>query len=74
MGHGKQVIDTHTRLDHAMPHCNSWQFFKSILDGKSRGVFDGKIHVHRDAQKTDAKQSNDALLPPTPDGYGRLLQ
>jgi Fe-S cluster assembly protein SufD len=62
MGHGHQVVDTHTRLDHAVPNCTSWQFFKSILDGKCRGIFDGRIHVHRDAQKTDAKQTARSLL------------
>ncbi len=62
MAAGKQLLDNHTRLDHAMPHCNSHELYKGILDGQSRTVFSGKIHVHPDAQKTDAKQTNQNLL------------
>ena len=47
---------------HASRHCNSRQFYNGILDGKSRGVFHGRIIVHKDAQKTDAKQTNKNLL------------
>lgn len=57
-----QLIDNHTVIDHAKPHCESHELFKSILDGKSRGVFNGKIYVRKDAQKTDAKQTNKTLL------------
>ncbi len=59
---GDQVSSNHTRLDHAKPNCYSFQVYKGILDDKSNGVFNGKIFVHEDAQKTDAKQSNQAIL------------
>jgi Fe-S cluster assembly protein SufD len=59
---GDQLMDCRTRIDHAMPHCNSYELYKGILDDKSKGVFNGKIFVREDAQKTDAKQSNQALL------------
>ena len=59
---GRQHVDNHTRIDHAQPHCSSRQLYKGILDGKSRGVFSGKIVVHKAAQKTDAKQANKNLL------------
>jgi Fe-S cluster assembly protein SufD len=59
---GHQHIDHHTIIDHAMPHCNSHQLYCGILDGHSTGVFNGKVIVRQDAQKTDAKQSNKNLL------------
>jgi Fe-S cluster assembly protein SufD len=59
---GSQLIDNHTSIDHAMPHCNSHEIYKGILDGQARGVFNGKIYVRPDAQKTDAKQTNQTLL------------
>jgi Fe-S cluster assembly protein SufD len=62
VGGGEQLIDNHTRIDHARPHCASHELYKGILDGKSRGVFAGRIYVHQDAQKTDAKQTNQTLL------------
>jgi Fe-S cluster assembly protein SufD len=62
MGRGTQVIDNHTSLDHATPHCNSYQIYKGILDDRAEGVFNGKIYVQPGAQKTDAKQTNRALL------------
>jgi Fe-S cluster assembly protein SufD len=62
MGGGEQLVDNHTRIDHAKPHCASHELYKGILDGKSRGVFAGRIYVHQDAQKTDAKQTNQTLL------------
>jgi len=62
LGNDRQVIDNHTAIDHAMPHCNSHEVYKGILDGHSRGVFNGKIFVRQDAQKTDAKQTNQTLL------------
>ncbi len=62
LGRDRQVVDNHTRIDHTMPNCNSYELYKGILDDRSRGVFNGKIHVHPDAQKTDAKQTNRALL------------
>ncbi len=62
MPSGRQHIDNFMRVEHASPHCNSRQFYTGILDGKSRGVFSGRIIVHEDAQKTDAKQTNRNLL------------
>ena len=62
LGNDRQLIDNHTEIDHAMPHCNSHEIYKGILDGQSRGVFNGKIFVREDAQKTDAKQTNQTLL------------
>jgi len=50
------------KVEHASPHCGSRQFYHGILDGQSRGVFHGRIIVHKDAQKTDAKQTNRNLL------------
>jgi Fe-S cluster assembly protein SufD len=58
----RQHIDNHTFIRHAKPHCHSFESYKGILDGKSRGVFNGRIYVNREAQKTDAKQSNSCLL------------
>jgi Fe-S cluster assembly protein SufD len=59
---GDQLVDNHTFIDHAYPHCASHELYKGILDGKARGVFNGKIYVRQDAQKTDAKQTNKTLL------------
>jgi Fe-S cluster assembly protein SufD len=59
---GEQHVDNHTVIDHAKPHCSSRELYKGILDGKSSGVFNGKIIVRKDAQKTDSKQSNKNLL------------
>jgi Fe-S cluster assembly protein SufD len=59
---GKQLLDNHTTIDHAQPHCSSREFYKGILDGKSTAVFNGKILVRKDAQKTDSKQSDKNLL------------
>lgn len=62
LGLGSQVVDNHTRIDHAKPNCHSFEVYKGILGGKATGVFNGKIFVYEDAQKTDAKQSNQAIL------------
>jgi Fe-S cluster assembly protein SufD len=62
LAEGRQLIDNHMRVEHAKPHCNSHELYKGILDGKARSVFNGLIHVHHGAQKTDAKQSNRNLL------------
>jgi Fe-S cluster assembly protein SufD len=62
LGDGKRVVDNHTAIDHAMPNCASHELYKGILDGQSHGVFNGKIMVRQDAQKTDAKQTNKTLL------------
>lgn len=58
----KQLVDNHTTIDHAKPHCGSHEVYKGILADQSRAVFNGKIIVRPDAQKTDAKQTNKALL------------
>ncbi|MBS1706870.1 MAG: Fe-S cluster assembly protein SufD [Armatimonadetes bacterium] len=58
----EQHCDNHTRLDHAFPNCNSFEVYKHVLSGRSTTVFNGKIYVHQDAQKTDAKQTNQAIL------------
>ncbi len=59
---GRQHVDFHTKIDHAKPHGTSHEFYKGILNGHARGVFNGRIYVHPDAQKTDAEQSNKNLL------------
>jgi Fe-S cluster assembly protein SufD len=59
---GTQHADNHTVIDHAKAHCASHELYKGILDGKARAVFNGKIFVRQDAQKTDAKQTNQTLL------------
>ena len=55
-------VDNHLRVEHAKPHCDSREYFKGILDDHARAVFTGRIIVHKDAQKTDAKQTNMNLL------------
>ncbi len=57
-----QLFDTHTLIDHAKPHCNSHEHYKGILDDKSRGVFNGKVIVRQDAQKTNAFQENNNII------------
>jgi Fe-S cluster assembly protein SufD len=59
---GKQHIDNFTVIDHAKPNCASHELYKGILSDRSHGVFNGKIFVRKDAQKTDAKQTNKVLL------------
>jgi Fe-S cluster assembly protein SufD len=59
---GRQHVDNHTVIDHAKPHCSSREVYKGVLDGTSRGVFDGKVIVREDAQKSDARQVNSNLL------------
>lgn len=59
---GSQHVDNHTLVDHAMPNCYSNELYKGILDDKSTGVFNGKIWVRKDAQKTNAFQSNKNIL------------
>lgn len=56
------LVDNHTSVDHAFPNSNSNELYKGILDDKSTGVFNGKIFVRKDAQKTNAYQSNKNLL------------
>lgn len=62
LGNGKRLVDNHTIMDHAMPHCESSELYKYILDDKSTGVFNGKVFVREDAQKTNAYQSNRTIL------------
>ncbi len=62
VGDGRQHLDNYMLVEHASPHCSSRQFYNGILDSKSHGVFHGRIVVHKDAQKTDAKQTNRNLL------------
>lgn len=57
-----QHHDQHVQIDHLAPSCTSRQRFRGLLSGTARGVFTGRVHVHRDAQKTDAAQSARALL------------
>lgn len=58
----KQLMDYHLDVDHRVPHCTSNESFKGILYGRGRAVFDGRIHVARNAQKTDAHLSNRNLI------------
>jgi Fe-S cluster assembly protein SufD len=62
MGQDSRHIDNHTLADHAAPHCTSHELYKGVLDDSSRGVFRGRVLVRKDAQKTDAVQSNPNLL------------
>jgi len=62
IGGDRQHLDNYMLVEHASPHCDSRQFYNGILDGRSHGVFHGRIIVHKDAQKTDAKQTNRNLL------------
>ena len=59
---GRQHVDNHTAIDHCKPHCASHELYKGVLAGRSAAVFNGKIFVRQDAQKTDAKQTNKNLL------------
>jgi Fe-S cluster assembly protein SufD len=62
LGGGAQHMDTHTRIDHAVPHGTSRELYKGVLDGRARGVFHGLIVVREGAQKSDAWQANRNLL------------
>ena len=55
-------MDNHTLVDHRKPNCYSYELYKGILDDRSTGVFDGKVYVRKDAQKTNAYQSNKNIL------------
>jgi Fe-S cluster assembly protein SufD len=59
---GSQHLDNHTTIDHAKPHGSSRELYKGILDGKAGAVFNGRILVRKDAQKTDSKQTNKNLV------------
>jgi Fe-S cluster assembly protein SufD len=60
--HETQHIDHQTRIEHAFPNCTSREVYKGILDGTSHAVFNGKVFVRPEAQKTDGKQTNKNLL------------
>ncbi|HKY06709.1 MAG TPA: Fe-S cluster assembly protein SufD [Candidatus Binatia bacterium] len=62
IGAGKQHVDNYTEIEHVKPRATSWELYKGILDDASHGVFNGKIVVHKDAQKSDARQTNRNLL------------
>jgi Fe-S cluster assembly protein SufD len=59
---GKSHVDNHTNVDHTIPHAESNELYKGILADQSRGVFNGKIFVRQDAQKTNAFQQNNNIL------------
>lgn len=59
---GAQHVDNHTVIDHAKPHGASHELYKGILDGRASAVFNGRIIVRKDAQKTDSKQTNKNLV------------
>jgi Fe-S cluster assembly protein SufD len=59
---GEQHCDHQTQIIHAQPNCFSRELYKGVLDGRSHGVFNGKVFVHPVAQKTDGKQTNNTLL------------
>ena len=62
LARGSEHIDTTLVVDHAVPQCESRELFKGVLDDQARGVFQGKIIVRPDAQKTDGKQMAQALM------------
>ena len=62
LGNGEQHVDHFTTIDHAKPGGSSREYYRGILDGRSRGVFRGRVIVRKDAQKTDARQANRNLL------------
>jgi len=59
---GRQHADHHTRIDHKAPHCTSRELYRTVLDGRSHGVFNGKVMVHEGAIKTDSNMSNGNIL------------
>ncbi|MGB0124369.1 MAG: Fe-S cluster assembly protein SufD [Silvibacterium sp.] len=62
IGDDHQHLDNYMLVEHVSPRCGSHQFYNGILSGSAHGVFHGRIIVHKDAQKTDAKQTNRNLL------------
>jgi Fe-S cluster assembly protein SufD len=62
VGQGRQHIDNHTEINHAVPNCTSDEYYKTVLDDHSRSVFRGRIIVAKDAQLTNADQQNNNLL------------
>jgi len=59
---GQQLVDNHTLVDHQKPSCFSNELYKGVLLERSTGVFNGKVYVHQDAQKTNAFQQNNNLV------------
>lgn len=59
---GKQHYDNHTVIEHVAPHCDSEETYRNIAAGESHAVFNGRIHIHQDAQKSNANMSNKNLL------------
>jgi len=59
---GTQLVDNHTLMDHQVPNCESSELYKGVINEKSTGVFNGKIYVRKDAQKTNAYQSSKNIL------------
>ncbi len=59
---GNQHVDNHTIVDHKVSHCESFELYKGVIDGKATGVFNGKVFVRKDAQKINAFQSNGNVL------------
>ncbi len=62
LGRGSDHIDTTLVVDHAVPHCESRELYKGVLDGEAKGIFQGKVIVRPDAQKSDGKQMAQALM------------
>lgn len=58
----KQLVDYHLTVEHEVPHCTTQEIFRGIVGGEARAVFNGKIHIHPDAQKTLAELHNRNLL------------
>jgi Fe-S cluster assembly protein SufD len=59
---GREHVDNHTTVDHKVPHCISNELYKGLIDEKATGVFNGKVFVREDAQKTEAYQSNSNIV------------
>lgn len=62
LAQGEQLVDNHTAIFHDHPNCNSWEVYKGVLADRAHAVFNGKVLVKAEAQKTDAKQTNRNLL------------
>ncbi len=62
LGEGHQMIDNHTTIDHAMPHCQSNELYKGVVGDHATAVFNGKVYVRPDAQKTNAFQENKNIV------------
>ncbi|MEP2706451.1 MAG: Fe-S cluster assembly protein SufD [Roseibium sp.] len=62
MAGGEDLADHTLIVDHAVPHCNSREYFKTVLDGRAKGVYQGRINVAQHAQKSDGEMMTQALL------------